>query len=300
MAERLDQYLVRTGQAASRRVGRALIEEGKVRLNGGRPSKGQTVTEGDRIEVERSEAAAIEPNVNLQIEVLYEASAVLVVNKPALMPCHPLRAGERETLMNAVVARFPEVAQAGDKPREGGLVHRLDNGTSGAVIIARTRESFAALVAAIRSGAVQRCYEALVAGNIGERMELRQPIAHHPKNRRKMVVAHDAESAARLGARDAATIVDPLRALGSFTLVRVTPRTGSRHQIRVHLACAGFPLAGDQLYGGPQLESLAPGRFYLHLSEVRCDTPALGTVKARASRPADLEAALAEAASRRK
>ena len=104
------------------------------------------------------------------------------------MPCHPLDAGERDTVMNAVVARFPETATVGEKPLEGGLVHRLDNGTSGALLIARNRGTFEKLRDAIRAGRIARRYEALVAGAFEHKTEIDAPIAHHAKNARKMIV----------------------------------------------------------------------------------------------------------------
>ena len=133
--ERLDRYLVRTGAAVSRRAADELIATGGVTINGRLPRKGDLVSSDDAIEVTAFVAAdAIVPDSSLRLEVLHEDDAAIVVNKPGGVPCHPLKAGEIDTVMNAVVARYPETA-AGPKPLEGGLVHRLDNGTSGALII---------------------------------------------------------------------------------------------------------------------------------------------------------------------
>ena len=162
--ERLDHYLVRTGHAASRRDAREMVARGAVWLNGRRGIKGALVHPGDNVEVEAPLAvAAIEPEAEIPIDVLFEDPALIVVNKPGGIPCHPLRPGERGTVMNAVVARFPETAAIGDKPIEGGLIHRLDNGTSGALMIARTADAFATVRRAIRSGAIKRKYLALVS-----------------------------------------------------------------------------------------------------------------------------------------
>ncbi|MFZ0244150.1 MAG: pseudouridine synthase, partial [Candidatus Binatus sp.] len=157
--ERLDHYLVRTGLASSRRVAQELVERGMVRINGRRSKKSEIVGVEDRVEVAAAERrAAIEPNAGLALDVLHEDAAVIVVNKPGGVPCHPIEAGERDTVMNAVVARFPDTATAGEKPLEGGLVHRLDNGTSGALLIARNRGAFEKLRDAIRAGRVARRY----------------------------------------------------------------------------------------------------------------------------------------------
>ncbi|MGO9607473.1 MAG: RluA family pseudouridine synthase [Candidatus Binataceae bacterium] len=287
--ERLDRYIVRLGLAPSRRAAQELIAHGLVRVNGVRFRKAQMVTPDDQIEVlHEIRARSIEPNPDLEIEILYSDDSLIVVNKPGLMPCHPLRSDERNTVMNGIVARFPETAAIGDQPREGGLVHRLDNGTSGALLIARTQESFAALRAAIRGGKILRTYEALVAGNLPNRLELNRPIAHHPVNPEKMTLGDSSSDRRKRAGRAAVTIVEPIRRIGSCTLVRVTPRTGSRHQIRVHLADAGFPIVGDVLYGGPKMDALPEGRFWLHLREVELDSPAAGQIKVTAPAPSEL------------
>jgi len=187
--ERLDLYLVRNGHAASRRDARDLIAGGEVRVNGRRCRKGLSLTASDVVEVERSGgASAIVPNPDLPLRVLYQDDEMLVVDKPGLLPCHPLRAGETETLMNAVVARFPQAAEAGPKPLEGGLFHRLDNGTSGAVMVALTPAAFARLHAALRSKQIVRSYLAMVEGDVKRALRLDSPIAHHPRNQRILLL----------------------------------------------------------------------------------------------------------------
>jgi len=224
----------------------------------------------DAVEVAAPAAGApLAPDQSVALEVLYADQDLLVVNKPGLLPCHPLHRGERPTLMNAVVARFAQAARVGNNPLEGGLVHRLDNGTSGATMVALSGAEFVRLSAALRAGQIARRYLALVQGGLEHPRNFDAPIAHHPRNRRKMIVVPDARAAARLKARPAITAVTPSRKLDGFALVEVTPRTGCRHQIRVHLADAGFPIAGDKLYGGPAMAALAPGRFFLHLAELR-------------------------------
>jgi 23S rRNA pseudouridine1911/1915/1917 synthase len=291
LKERLDHYLVRTGFAPSRRVAQELVERGMVRINGRRSKKSEIVGAEDRVEVAAAgnRRAAIEPNGELTLEVLHEDASVIVANKPGGVPCHPLNAEERDTVMNAVVARFPETATVGEKPLEGGLVHRLDNGTSGALLIARNRGAFEKLRDAIRAGRIARRYEALVAGSVEQKIQIDSPIAHHTKNARKMIVGDPSSANPKRAGRAATTIVEPIRRIGEFTLLSVAPKTGSRHQIRVHLASLGHPIIGDTLYGGPANPSLAHGRFWLHLCDVAFDSPAVGHVKASAPIPPDLK-----------
>ena len=288
--ERLDHYLVRVGFASSRRVAQELVERGLVRINGRRSVKSEIVGVDDVVEVSPTDRfSAIEADRELAVSVIYEDAAAIVVNKVGGIPCHPLRAGEHGTVMNAVVARFPDTATAGDKALQGGLAHRLDNGTSGALLIARNRGAFQKLRDAIREGRVARRYEALVVGAMDQKMEIDVPIAHHPKNPRKMVVGDPGSANPKRAGRNAVTIVEPVRRIGEFTLVSVVPRSGSRHQIRVHLAHAGYPIVGDTLYGGPESERLTHGRFWLHLSEMAFDSPAVGHVKVIAPVAADLQ-----------
>jgi len=290
LKERLDHYLVRTGFAPSRRVAQDLVERGMVRINGRRSKKSEIVGAEDRVEVDAADRrAAIEPNAGLALEVIHEDAAVIVVNKPGGVPCHPLDAGERDTVMNAVVARFPETATVGEKPLEGGLVHRLDNGTSGALLIARNRGAFEKLRDAIRAGRIARRYEALVAGALERKTEIDAPIAHHAKNARKMVAGDPSSANPKRAGRAAITLAEPIRRVGEFTLLSIAPKTGSRHQIRVHLASLGHPIVGDTLYGGSASETLAHGRFWLHLCDIAFDSPAVGHVKATAPLPPDLK-----------
>ncbi|HTQ23769.1 MAG TPA: RluA family pseudouridine synthase [Candidatus Binataceae bacterium] len=287
--ERLDHYLVRLGWAPSRRAAREMLAGGMVRVNGRILRKGEMVGSGDTVEIgEAPELPALAPDAQVKIEILFRDPAMLVVNKPAPMACHPLRPGERGTVMNGVVAQFPEARASGDDPREGGLVHRLDNGTSGALIVALQRDAFAALREAIRAGRIRRVYQSLVAGNLKKSLEIKTPIAHDPRNARRMLAASSAR------ARPAATEVEPIRRFGNFTLVVARPRTGMRHQIRVHLAEAGHPIAGDTLYGGPPLDALAKGRFWLHLTEIEFRSPISGPARVRSPLPRDLESALRE------
>ena len=293
--ERLDQYLVRLGWARSRRAAHEMLARGMVRVNGRILRKGETVGGGDTVEIgETSPLPALAPDIDVKVEILFRDRAMLVVNKPAPMACHPLRPGERGTVMNGVVAAFPEAAAAGDNPREGGLVHRLDNGTSGALLVALESQAFAGLREAIRAGRIRRDYQALVAGNIKESLHIEKSLAHDPRNARRVLTVE----AGAAGARPAATVVEPIRRFGNFTLVSARPRSGMRHQIRVHLADAGHPIAGDTLYGGPALDALTEGRFWLHLAEIEFRSPVSGPVRVRSPLPRDLESALKEASRR--
>jgi 23S rRNA pseudouridine1911/1915/1917 synthase len=293
--ERLDHYLVRLGWARSRRAAREMLASGMVRVNGRVLRKGETVGGGDSVDIsEISALPALASDPEVKIEILFRDPSMLVVDKPAPIACHPLRTGEVGTVMNGVVALFPEVATAGDDPREGGLVHRLDNGTSGALLVALQRSAFAELREAIRAGRIGRNYQALVAGNLKQSLQIDAPLAHDPRNPRRVI----AVAANAAGARPSATTIEPIRRFGNLSLISARPRTGMRHQIRVHLAEAGHPIAGDALYGGPALDALVEGRFWLHLAEIEFRSPASGAVRVRSPLPRELQAALKQASRR--
>jgi len=151
---------------------------------------------------------------------------------------------------------------------------------------------------AIRTGQIVRIYHAIVAGMLDQPVEIATPVTHHPKNARKMITASNSAQGgghpAARSARPALTMVSPISHYRGFTRVAVTPRTGSRHQIRVHLASIGHPLAGDLLYGGPAIAPLVPGRFWLHLASLEFDSPAGGRVKVEAPLASDLAKAVTQ------
>lgn len=235
---------------------RRLCEAGRVKLDGRRARKGDMARKGSAVEVAGvvGGAAWLVPTAPpTPLAVLYEDEGVVVVDKPAGVPSHPLVPGEGGTLVDLLAATHPEIAGASDDAREGGLVHRLDTGTSGCLAVARHRDSWRALRAAFASGAVVKGYLALVEGAWGP-LELRTttaPLAHDSGDPRRMVAraaprgddgddAQQARTSARVVARGPA-----------HALVAVEAEGGRRHQVRVHLAHLGHPLVGDTLYGAP-------------------------------------------------
>ncbi|HCU24254.1 MAG TPA: RluA family pseudouridine synthase [Deltaproteobacteria bacterium] len=215
--------------------------------------------------------AAVIPNPQIPLRILYEDPYLLAVDKAPGLPCHPLRSGESQTLANAVVARFPQQAHL-NPAREAGLVHRLDNDTSGVILFARDAETLQKARALSQGGQMRKIYLARVEGRLQGRGFIDFPIAHHPKSSKKMIVAKNPAQAKKWAARDAETRYQALRLEASVTLLRVEIKVGSRHQIRVHLAALGHPLLGDKLYGAKQTAS----RLYLHASEIILPHPRSG------------------------
>src|SRR5207253_76641 len=143
------------------------------------------------------------PQPDLPVRIVHADAHVVVADKPAGMPSHPLKPGETGTAANALVARFPELASIGPAPREGGLVHRLDTDTSGLLLAARTAAAYASLRAQFSRRTVQKGYLALVAGEVHAPGEVSLPLAHDPRDPRKMRAAGDPEWAEQHRARPA-------------------------------------------------------------------------------------------------
>ncbi len=263
--ERLDKAVAKLFGVSR---GRAMdwIAEGRVRVDGRRAPKGAPVVAGSRISVQRPPPDQPVPEPELPIRIVHADAHVVVADKPAGMPSHPLKPGEKGTAANALVGRFPELARVGPSPREGGLVHRLDTDTSGLLLAARTDAVHAMLRAQFAARTVEKGYLALVAGEIHAGGEIALPLAHDPRDARRMMAISDPEYAEEHAARNAVTRFAPVERRSGFTLLDVEIPTGVMHQIRAHLAFIGHPLAGDALYGGPALPGLS--RHFLHASRL--------------------------------
>ncbi len=277
----------------SRARAKTLAEEGRVKIDGKRVRKGVRVEAGQVLALDEPPPPAdfealADPDAPLV--VVYEDDACVIVDKPAGQPSHPLRPDEKGTVANALVARFPSMRGVGFAPREPGLVHRLDNDTSGLLLAAKNAGAFETLVEALRSGRVDKRYLALCAGEVRAPQTIASPIAHH--DARKMRVADAGEKGARAARTEVLTsrVIDRRGSAGSAadergSLVEVRAHHARRHQVRVHLASIGHPLFGDALYGGPSIEGLS--RHALHASKLAFAGPG-GDVDVSSALPSDL------------
>jgi len=293
--QRLDRFLAERFPEISRNVWMDRLADA-VRVDGKIPKKGQRLRGGESILIDHARLMArLVANPQIAIHVVYQDDGLIALDKPAGLPSHGLRAEQRESLANGAAAVFPELARFTEKPLEGGLIHRLDNDTSGLLLFARHSESYRWLKALNQEGAIEKYYLALVEGIAPRRGQNARPVAH-AKNPRKMVVSRDVATSRKLSARPALTEFRRVAAFAAHSLLLVKIRKGKRHQIRVHLADLGYPIVGDALYGTPN-QGLA-ARQLLHAYKIAFSHPALKQrVKIRAKLPADFQRALKTLAS---
>jgi len=267
--QRVDHLVATAVPGLSIAAARRLVAGGAVRVDGRRARKGERLRAGQVLEVD--DAAISDPGARLSgdaglpLEVLYSDDALVAIAKPAGLASHPLRAGERRTAAGALVARFPDCATASPDPREGGLVQRLDTGTSGVLIAARSAEVWPRLRAAIGGAGAEKTYLAEVIGAPPDAGVADEPIGRVGRRGDRVRVGGGRRP---LPARTTWAVVERR---GDRALLRVTLQSGRAHQVRAHLAAAGFPIVGDPKYGGTEAAVLR-----LHAASVRFRHPISG------------------------
>jgi len=284
--ERLDRFLADRLPDLSRVQVQRLIKTGLATVNDQPAKPAYRVEPGDRVVVRVPEAS--EPMIRpepIPLQIVYEDDYLLAVDKPAGMVVHPAAGHTGGTLVNALLAYCPQVADVGGVDR-AGIVHRLDKDTSGVLLVAKDPETHAVLQRQFKHRQVRKTYLALVEGRVYPKEGIVEaPVGRDRRARKRMAVT-------RTG-RPAVTQYRAVEYFSDHTLLQIRPHTGRTHQVRVHLAWLGYPVVGDRVYGRRR-QTLLPHRHFLHAQELVFTHPAMKEkVTLTAPLPPDLKAVLA-------
>jgi 23S rRNA pseudouridine1911/1915/1917 synthase len=240
---RLDIFLASVLPAHSRSQIQRLIKQGRIRVDGREAKANYAIRAGQTLTVEEPEPIEATPQPEaLPLPILYQDADLIVVDKPAGMVVHPAAGHASGTLVNALLHHVDDLSGIGGEKRPG-IVHRLDRGTSGLMVVAKHDAAHEELSRQFRDREVEKEYYALVWGEVQAGRRIDAPIGRDPANRKKM-------SARARRSREAVTRILRTERLKALTLVQVAIHTGRTHQIRVHLSAIGHPIVGDPLYGG--------------------------------------------------
>ena len=259
----------------------SVVTSGKSRLK-----EGQTVV----VDLDKIPVPVLPgPDASVVLDVVYVDEDIIVINKDAGVVVHPASGHGNGTLVNGILALYPEVATVG-QPGRPGIVHRLDSGTTGMMVVARTQRAYDSLVAALQEHEVGREYLALAWGRFDSpTATVDAAIGRHPRDPMKMAVVNSGKWA-RTHLEVQETFNDPVE----VTLVQCTLETGRTHQIRVHLGAVGHPVVGDSMYGGARSALVAP-RPMLHARRLTLIHPGSGEeMTFEAELPADMAAVIAK------
>ena len=273
--QRLDRFLVSVLDGHSRSQVQKLVEDGHVTIERRKARANLAMREGERVTVVLPDVAPGRTAAEaLPLEILYQDADVAVLSKPAGMVVHPGAGHASGTLVNALLHHVPDLSGIGGEMRPG-IVHRLDRGTSGVMVIAKNDAAHQELSRQFQDREVEKEYVALVWGVVHAGRRIDVAIGRDPLNRQKM-------SARARRARTAVTRITRAHHLRGVTLCQIAIHTGRTHQIRVHLNAIGHPIVGDSLYGGVRHRVPGDLRAVLHL-----DRPFLHAARLVFSHPGD-------------
>ncbi len=266
---RLDAAIAAAVEGLSRSAAQKLCEEGRVTLQGKPLSKKEKLSAGTEIDIDLPEPEPLEAQPeDIPLDIVYEDSEVIVLNKPVGMVVHPAPGHSSGTVVNALLYHCAGELSGINGVVRPGIVHRIDKDTSGLFIAAKTDRAHLSLAAQLQDHSLYRLYNGIVVGGLREdEGTVNAPMDRNPKDRKKMAVV--------TGGREAVTHYKVLERLAGYTYAAFRLETGRTHQIRVHMAHLGHPLLGDRVYGSPKGYPGLAGQC-LHAKELSFVHPATG------------------------
>ena len=251
---RLDSFVSANVDDISRSYAASLAEEGLITSKGKKLKKNYKVSKGESIEIDLPEPESLEVTAeDITLDVVYEDDDLIVVNKPQGMVVHPAAGNYTGTLVNALLHHCGSSLSAINGVIRPGIVHRIDKDTAGLLVVAKNNDSHLALADQLKEKKANRRYLALVVGNVKEEGTVNKPIARSPSDRKKMAIV--------TGGREAVTHYTPVEHYDGYTLLECVLETGRTHQIRVHMASIGHPIAGDPVYGARNDKTKSNGQL---------------------------------------
>jgi len=265
---RIDSFLATQLDGFARNSIRRLCEDGQISVAGKPAIKSTRLKAGDEITVHLPPIKETELTAqDIPLDIVYEDEHLLVVNKPKGLVVHPAPGHESGTLVNALLYHCGESLSGINGVRRPGIVHRIDKDTSGLLIVAKNDSAHRSLAEQISAHTFTRRYEAVVYGKVKENGIVNAPIARHPAHRKRMAIVHSG--------RNAVTHYEIISELRGFTQLTLKLETGRTHQIRVHMASIGHPIAGDAVYGPAKVISSLNGQC-LHARTIGFTHPSSG------------------------
>lgn len=217
------------------------IKNGNILVNGKKEKAGYLLKENDFIYVNIEDENNTLKGEDIPLNIKYEDEDLLVISKDQNMVVHPGAGNSNNTLVNALIYRYPQIVNVGDEERPG-IVHRLDKDTSGLMMVAKTQRAYESLVNQFKDSLVEKKYLAIVEGKIEPEIYIDEPIGRDQRNRIKFTVTN-------INSKEARTLLKPIKIFDNYTLVDIKLETGRTHQIRVHMRYIGHPILGDLIYG---------------------------------------------------
>lgn len=265
---RIDKFLKDTSDLGmSRNQIADQIKLGNVLVNGKKIKPKYILRENDAISINSKQIKDdnIRPNKNINLDIIFSDENIIAINKPAGLQVHPDFHEKKNTLANALIAKFPEIKNVGEDPMRPGIMHRLDRDTSGIIIVAKNQKVFLELKNKFKAREIEKKYWAIIFGKLEKSGTINKPLARAASYKKQVIAGKKTKTKIR----EALTRYNVLKTGDNFSLVEVSPKTGRMHQIRVHLASIGHPIVGDDLYKMKNIKTADAPRQMLHAKSIK-------------------------------